>query len=67
MKTTILLGIVFLIGMMLPAFSADAPKVGDAAPEFTTTASDGSTVSLKDALAKGPVVLFFYPKDDTSG
>ena len=42
-------------------------KVGDVAPDFSVAASDGSTVHLKDQLGKGPVVLYFYPKDDTPG
>ena len=67
MKTTLLLGLFALIGMALAGRAAEAPKEGDAAPEFTATASDGSTASLRDAIKKGPVVLFFYPKDDTSG
>jgi|YelNatPaOPRAMG01_1025707.scaffolds.fasta_scaffold04332_15 peroxiredoxin Q/BCP len=47
--------------------AAEMPKVGDAAPDFTATASDGSTVRLKDYLGKSNVVLYFYPKDDTPG
>ena len=42
------------------------PEQGDAAPDFTMPRSGGGTVSLAD-LKGGPVVLFFYPKDDTSG
>ncbi|MBL9175946.1 MAG: thioredoxin-dependent thiol peroxidase [Verrucomicrobiales bacterium] len=41
-------------------------KVGDAAPEFAVTATDGSVVRLKDFRGKS-VVLYFYPKDDTPG
>jgi peroxiredoxin Q/BCP len=40
--------------------------VGSKAPAFSLLADDGSTVSLKDFKGK-PVVLYFYPKDDTSG
>jgi len=36
-------------------------------PPFTLADQDGSPFRLEDALAKGPVVLFFYPKDDTPG
>ncbi|MEM9140358.1 MAG: thioredoxin-dependent thiol peroxidase [Pseudomonadota bacterium] len=39
--------------------------VGDAAPDFTLPADGGKTVSLSDYKGK-TVVLFFYPKDDTS-
>jgi thioredoxin-dependent peroxiredoxin len=38
---------------------------GDKAPVITVTASDGSSVNL--AAPGQPVVLYFYPKDDTSG
>src|SRR5262249_7156157 len=36
------------------------------APAFTLTADDGSKVKLAD-LKGSPVVLYFYPKDDTPG
>jgi thioredoxin-dependent peroxiredoxin len=39
---------------------------GDPAPGFTLPADDGSTVSLANLRGR-PVVLYFYPKDDTSG
>ena len=38
--------------------------VGDAAPDFTLPATGGGTVSLHD-FAGRPVVLVFYPGDDT--
>jgi thioredoxin-dependent peroxiredoxin len=38
---------------------------GDKAPKLTLAASDGSTVDL--AAPGGPLVVYFYPKDDTSG
>ena len=41
-------------------------RVGDKAPEFSLPASTGNTVSLKDLMGK-KVVLYFYPKDDTTG
>lgn len=46
-----------------------ALKPGDAAPDFTIQAAQGGkdfTFSLKEALKKGPVVLYFYPKSFTS-
>jgi len=42
-------------------------RVGDAAPDFTLPTQDGTTVSLRDLLSKGAIVLYFYPKDDTPG
>jgi peroxiredoxin Q/BCP len=38
---------------------------GDKAPSLTMTASDGSEVNI--ASPGQPLVLYFYPKDDTSG
>lgn len=41
-------------------------KTGDKAPEFTATTNGGGKVSLSDYKGKN-VILYFYPKDDTSG
>ena len=41
-------------------------KTGDQAPDFTLTTGDGETVSLHDLRGR-PVVLYFYPRDDTPG
>jgi peroxiredoxin Q/BCP len=41
-------------------------ETGDAAPDFTLPSSGGGTVRLSD-LRGQKVVLYFYPKDDTSG
>lgn len=45
--------------------SKDLAK-GDKAPELKLPDQDGNSVSLKDYRGK-QVVLYFYPKDDTSG
>jgi peroxiredoxin Q/BCP len=42
------------------------PAAGSPAPDFSLTTSDGSQVNLKDFRGKW-VVLYFYPKDFTSG
>ncbi len=39
---------------------------GVAAPDFSTVAHDGTNVEMGKLLGQ-PVVLFFYPKDDTPG
>jgi len=52
----------------LPAVAA--LKAGDPAPDFTAQASlngKAFTYSLKDALRKGPVVVYFYPSAYTNG
>lgn len=41
-------------------------KAGDKAPGFSLATDGGGNVSLKDLKGK-KVVLYFYPKDDTSG
>jgi peroxiredoxin Q/BCP len=43
-----------------------APAVGTAAPDFTLNSQDGKPISLHDFKGKW-VVLYFYPKDMTSG
>jgi len=45
---------------------ADFLEPGKKAPAFTLQDQDGNSVKLKD-LAGKPVVLFFYPRDDTPG
>jgi peroxiredoxin Q/BCP len=46
---------------------ADMPKAGDTAPLFEGTDQDGKTVKLADFAGKKNVLLYFYPKDFTSG
>ena len=43
------------------------PAAGDRAPDFELLDQHGAIVRLSDLVARGPVVLFFYPKDDTTG
>lgn len=50
----------------LIVFAASVPSVGSVAPEFTLTSQEGAPVSLKEFRGKW-VVLYFYPKDFTSG
>ena len=40
--------------------------IGDSAPDFTSTDQNGNPIKLSDYRGK-KVVLYFYPKDDTSG
>ncbi len=41
--------------------------VGDRAPDFDLPAADGSRLRLADLLDRGPLVLYFYPADNTPG
>src|ERR1043165_4443032 len=63
-----------LAGILLASLAATpalaVKKAGDAAPDFKTQASMGGKVfdfKMKDALKKGPVVLYFYPAAFTPG
>lgn len=42
-------------------------SVGEPAPDFTLPSQDGGDISLGGLLGKGPIVLYFYPRDDTPG
>ncbi|MHC0052795.1 peroxiredoxin [Actibacterium sp. D379-3] len=42
------------------------PDIGQPAPDFTLPRDGGDTITLS-ALRPAPVVLYFYPKDDTPG
>jgi peroxiredoxin len=63
LSTALLLG-----ALATPALAEMKP--GDKAPDFTAQATVGGnefTFSLADALKKGPVVLYFFPKAFTKG
>jgi peroxiredoxin len=58
------------IAALVATAALAALKAGDVAPAFTAPASLAGkpfTYSLKDSLAKGPVVVYFYPSAFTSG
>jgi thioredoxin-dependent peroxiredoxin len=65
-----LLGFVLLIAAMVVLQTVNAigemPAVGSAAPAFNLTTNEGKQASLADFKGKW-VVLYFYPKDFTSG
>lgn len=44
-----------------------APQVGERAPDFTLPRADGTPFRLSEAVRRGVVVLYFYPKDETMG
>jgi peroxiredoxin Q/BCP len=69
-KGSLLLILFVLLALTLTprVVSADTepPAVGSAAPEFSLTTNEGTPASLKDYRGQW-VVLYFYPKDFTSG
>src|SRR5580658_10624003 len=67
MKT---LGLGVLLSGLLSLPVAAALKPGDQAPDFSAKASLAGKefgFSLRDALKKGPVVVYFYPSAYTQG
>ncbi|MBX5463915.1 MAG: peroxiredoxin [Steroidobacteraceae bacterium] len=64
----VLVGLTLSAALAAPAFAA--LKQGDAAPDFQAPAALAGkefTFSLKEALKKGPVVVYFYPSAFTKG
>jgi len=47
--------------------NAENLNVGNAAPDFILQDSDGTNYSLSDYRRKNPVIIYFYPKANTSG
>jgi peroxiredoxin Q/BCP len=62
----ILAGMLGLSCVGVRAASDKAPATGAAAPDFTLNSQEGTPVSLHEYRGKW-VVLYFYPKDFTSG
>ncbi len=49
------------------AIAADMPKVGDMAPDFEMTGTDGKVYKAKDFVGKEAVVIAWYPRAFTGG
>lgn len=65
----VIVAVLLLVGLVAAHASRDAakaPAAGTPAPDFTLNAPDGKPVSLRDFRGQW-VVLYFYPKDFTSG
>ena len=45
---------------------SESPQIGDIAPDFEATTDAGDKIRLSDYRGRR-VVLYFYPKDNTSG
>jgi peroxiredoxin Q/BCP len=62
----ILTTLISLLGLTL--FAKGEPlAVGAAAPEAAAQDQNGKPLALKDVYAKGPTLVYFYPKADTPG
>jgi thioredoxin-dependent peroxiredoxin len=64
------LAVLVLVGLVGVRHASAHLERGAAAPAFSLQAAKGgdvATVDLKAALAKGPVVLYFFPKSFTTG
>ena len=62
-----LLATMSLLTLLGLAAHADPLAVGAPAPDITGVDQDGKTVKFKDMYAKGPTLVYFYPKADTPG
>jgi thioredoxin-dependent peroxiredoxin len=65
MLSRLLLTLCTLTGLSL--FAGEGEKVNRPAPDVSGVNQDGKAVSFKDVYAKGPTVVFFYPKANTPG
>lgn len=68
-SVAIIVAVLLLVGLVVARASHDAAKAPAAdtpAPDFTLNSQDGKPVRLQDFRGKW-VVLYFYPKDFTSG
>jgi thioredoxin-dependent peroxiredoxin len=69
MKKHLFLCVIAIVAMLMTVLASaatDQPAVGSPAPDVSLTSNEGSQVSLKNYHGQW-VVLYFYPKDFTSG
>jgi thioredoxin-dependent peroxiredoxin len=67
MKLRSLLATVLTVASLSVLSHAAPLAVGAAAPDVSSKDQDGNTINLKDVYAKGPTLVYFYPKADTPG
>jgi len=58
---------VLLCAFVLSAAVMSTPAVGDIAPDFSVTDTDGVTWNLDKMVERGPVLVAFFPKAFTGG
>jgi peroxiredoxin Q/BCP len=67
MKTLKTLSLIASLLALSVVAQADPLAVGAKAPEITAPNQDGKPVKFADVYAKGPTLVYFYPKADTPG
>jgi peroxiredoxin Q/BCP len=67
MKLRILLSSVVALASLTLFAKAEPLAVGAPAPDVSAIDQDGKPVNFKDVYAKGPTLVYFYPKADTPG
>lgn len=67
MKTSLLMLATLVSTLLGTANAGEGEKVNYDAPAVSGVNQDGATVNFADVYAKGPTVVFFYPKADTPG
>jgi peroxiredoxin Q/BCP len=67
MKHVAILTIILTMSLLPFTSSADPLAVGDAAPDVTVVNHLGESIQMADLYAKGPVVIYFYPRSFTGG
>lgn len=63
MKQLLMLSLSFFV---FACNSKSQLKVGDKVPAFQLKDQDGNTFDINSVLGKQPLVIYFYPKDETS-
>ncbi len=58
---------VYLILIFVFTLGMHGLNVGDKVPLFELTDQDNKQVRIVDIIGTGPIVIYFYPKDDTPG
>lgn len=53
--------------LLATALLGATPKVGDVAPDFTATDTDGKVYKLSELVKEGPAIVAFFPKAFTPG
>ena len=56
-----------MVPILVSSLLAAQPAVGEVAPDFTVKDVEGAELTLSSLVARGPVVLAFFPKAFTPG